>query len=928
MPLRRQSEREDIMLTQRRSSLLRRESKINAEGVEPDEVKVWKSLYFEAMLKLKNEQAKKQTPRDSQQFVDTNWLQGELAIAKSDKEQLEFQVAQLKSELLLLKSQMEDNMDDKKLVEPPVRSRSGSEATHVNPTEDFYDSWLQSEFSDTIPPTDIDSLASPYSINVEDLQRRAIEKLETLSISKAAVIRSYEAFEDTCLDILVNILQWKNHPDLKPQKMVIKLEEDSLSIKYEDLETDGYSIISQSVAFLPYFKKLEDNCLNLLVSVIYWKNQEIRQPLTKTVIMEGDISVILNEKESELYQTILSNMDQQSKEELPSNYNDLQEMAIDIIRQKKPSTETFVQEHCSFNDIIVLILSSILQWKEQVDHKSIKLQISIDQSNTFTVNYFDFPERALDVVRRNRNLKNCVNNAEEICLQVILELFKWKKLDDGSKFSQSVIVDGAKCIALTAREDAFYKMYLDRATRASRSSNQSESSEGGDIGITARRNSSNVDISKIQRQALKALENAERSIKPVHKLNLSLEDQCVEILVTLLQWKDKTDGETLQIKFSLVDNSFSTQYVDCPEDSLLYFSEKILSDTSLPNLEDVCLEAVLEIIRWKNECPDTPLQKTVLINGRNAVLLNEREVQMLRYINENTLSIPKLNLTEIQEMAVDIIRQKKPATDSVTITNCTLESISLNILAAVLQWKDQILNNELQISFVVEKNTMDITYTNLPSPSSIHQTKALNNFVLTLEEICLQLIVQVIEWKEEGLLKRNIIINGESGVILDDTALALYYSINVESPQSNATQSTSDRENHKISIDFSDLQIKAISQLRSKDVSMEPVGQGNLSLEEVCLQVLVNILQWKNVKTKDPFQISIVVEGENTQIIEQPLKKSKRVQPMETSEQVAALEMKLKEQKQKAKQERRALEDLLMKQFQRVRELEDDDQEN
>ncbi|KAJ3323374.1 hypothetical protein HDV06_001894 [Boothiomyces sp. JEL0866] len=844
MPLRRQGDKDDTVLNQRRSSMFRRESKVNTDGGESDEVKVWKSLYFEAMLKLKNEQAKKQSPRDSQQFVDTNWLQGELAIAKSDKEQLEFQVAQLKSELLLLKTQMEDSMDEEKVLEPPARSRSGSETTHVNPTEDFYDAWLQSEFS----PVDLDA-PTPYSIKIEDLQRKAIERLETVSISKAPIIRSYDTFEAACLDLLVNILQWKTHPDLKPQKMIIKLDEDTLSVNYEDLQPEEYKIISQSLAFLPSFKKLEDNCLSMLLSVLYWKNQEIRQPLVKTIVMEGEISIVLNEKESELYQSLLTNISNEKirQELLPPNYSELQEIVIDNIRQKKPSTETVVKEECTFNDIIVNILTSILQWKDQYDHKSIKLRMEIDKSGTFTVDYSDFPERALDVVRRNKNLKEWVNNPEEICLQVILEALKWKKLDYDTPFIQSVIIDGSKCIALSEREDSFYKMYLDRATRSSRSSNQSQASGDTEFDIRSKKSSS-VDILKLQKKALQMLASSERSTASVQKANLQLEDKCLEVLFTLLQWKDRAHGECLQIAFTFANDTISAEYSTCSPNILDDILKNILISTEQTAIEDICLEAILEIIKWNDEYPEMKLQKTVILDGANAIMLNEREMQFLKFINENNLNsnTPAIDLSNMQEMAVDIIRQRKPTKKPLNIANCNIETLGLNILVSLLQWKDQNLQNQLLISICAENGILEITYSDLQSVESFGKIQAIREFVESLEEICLQLILQVVEWKHEnGPFKKNVVIDGSKGLLLDEPALALYRSV---SPDTTSIRIQNDKARKK------------------------PIYN----------------------------------------------------QQLDSNQQVAILEKKLKDQKQKAKEERRALEDLLLKQFQKVRELEDD----
>ncbi|KAJ3274400.1 hypothetical protein HDV01_003004 [Terramyces sp. JEL0728] len=926
MPLRRQSERDDIVLTQRRSSMLKRESKLKTDGGESDEVKVWKSLYFEAMLKLKNEQAKKQTPRDSQQFVDTNWLQGELAIAKSDKEQLELQLGQLKLELFQLKANMEDTMETQKMAEPPVRSRSGSETTHVNPMDDFYDELLQTEFSATLSPSEISTLASTYSLSMEDLQRKAIEKLETITISKAPVNRSYANFEDTCMDLLVNILQWKNHPDLKPQKMSLKLVQDNLQISYEDLEPEEYTLIGRSEAFQPYFKNLEDSCLNILVSVLHWKNLESRQPLVRSIIMEGDISIILSEKETELYQSLMAKIAiEKAKEEfLPTNFSELQEMAIDIIRQRKPSTEMYIKEECSLNSLIINVLVCILQWKDQTD-SALKLRMAIDKTGKFQVNYFDFPDRALDIVKRNRLLRDTVNTPEEICLQVILQLLEWKPQDAEGSFVQSVIIDGSKCICLTEKEDAFYKMYLDRARRPS---NQSQISDQSQIGFP-NTNRISVDIPSLQSKALGLLATAEKSTRMLNKKGLSTEDLCLEVLVNLLQWKDQIQDGCLQIKISIEADTIMIEYARLSENSLQMLLNSVLLEKSFATIEDVCLESVLEVINWKNENPNSPLKKSILLDRNNGILLGERESLLFSYILENSFDSAKdvqLDLSDLQESAVDIIRQRNPTKDAVQISNCTLENICLNILVNVLQWKDKVVSGQLQITIAIEDQTMYVDYTDLSSSQSVDAVECIKDSVETLEEICLQLILEVINWKNTLVsFRKDVITDGTKGLILDEKASLLYQSIITEQLSSQSSTYYT-QKNHKLSINFEEVQHRAIEQIRARERSKESLEKENLALEDVCLQVLVSILQWKNIDSQDPFQISIKVEGENTRILKDRPRKVTS-EPVAVSEQVALLEKKLLAQKQKAKIERRALEDLLMKQFQKVRELEESDDE-
>lgn len=82
---------DESIISQRRSSLMSgRSSSYSTRSIEDaftvealmEEVKVWKNLYFETMLKLKNEQNRIEL--DSQDYVSSCWLQAEVGIKNVD----------------------------------------------------------------------------------------------------------------------------------------------------------------------------------------------------------------------------------------------------------------------------------------------------------------------------------------------------------------------------------------------------------------------------------------------------------------------------------------------------------------------------------------------------------------------------------------------------------------------------------------------------------------------------------------------------------------------------------------------------------------------------------------------------------------------------------------------------------------------------
>ncbi|KAJ3274399.1 hypothetical protein HDV01_003003 [Terramyces sp. JEL0728] len=523
-----------------------------------------------------------------------------------------------------------------------------------------------------------------------------------------------------------------------------------------------------------------------------------------------------------------------------------------------------------------------------------------------------------------------------------------------------------------------------------------------------------INYEKIQVEAMKALSSKSCSTTDVLGENCSLEYLCYLLLVNVLQWRLNPTSEPIKMSFVISDDSATL----INDDTI--FTRNIAEITpAVPTTADsqeylvsAWLQASLAISNHATKESETQVEQSILMNSwlqATSAIENARFSEIEQQYNQEHLVLAynqaesaivnaydfnedgddlidiAIDFEELKQKAYNSLNQKPASQDSIVATY-PLESICYEVLVGILQWKYQETETPLKMSILLNgdksfvdtnSETRDIAYSAKGSSDQesvtaawTQATSAISSYNLHKAQVQEQQQYLINSWLQATAGVNNFEFAVEKSKHEQEYLTFSYFQ--AQSAINNAKEMNNEEELMNISVDYQQIREKALYILRQQEASLENTIKQD-SLENICLEVLVQILQWKYQPSPAPLKLSLLIDGVTGRFIgdsepEQPhvdqlyltqawamaeigilkaelLEKSNVINekvaviqdthraapeiksgpvPTPQVEQPVALEKKLKDLGQKAKAERktrRALVDLLIS---RVRELEDD----
>ncbi|KAJ3261137.1 hypothetical protein HK103_006446 [Boothiomyces macroporosus] len=530
-----------------------------------------------------------------------------------------------------------------------------------------------------------------------------------------------------------------------------------------------------------------------------------------------------------------------------------------------------------------------------------------------------------------------------------------------------------------------------------------------------------IDYEKIQNQALETL-RSKSPINDVHGEELTFEYACYNILVHLLQWKFNPTTEPF--KMSLVVSEGSTYTLDkeiFARDNVKA-SDSVISTTEVFDsqnyLVSAWLQASLVIAQGSLATVSQELRQSEILSSWQqassmikqaefttseqqhhqeylVLAYNQAEAAIVNaydYNNEDEMIDISIDYQELKEKAVTALKQKAASKERVAGSN-TLENICYEVLVGILQWRYQELENPLKMTIVLNGDESMVVDSPLEIDGEIssevstnvgldqeyllfawlHASIGISNAQLNDALIEKQQEVLVNSWLQASIGVQNYEFACERIRYEQEYIAFSYNQAEAGINNSNELEGEEDIEEDllAINIDYETIRGKALQELRNKQSFLLKSISKQDSLENICLELLVQVLQWKFSPSPSPLRMNLTIDGkmgtlengipeaaqkvesdnfdqlylsqswmmaeigilkaEQLQVVEEkpitPVAREITPQPSVPQlvpEKHIVLEKKLKDLSQKAKAERktrRALVDLLIS---RVRELEDD----
>ncbi|KAJ3323375.1 hypothetical protein HDV06_001895 [Boothiomyces sp. JEL0866] len=882
---------DESIISQRRSSLMSgRSSSYSTRSIEDaftvealmEEVKVWKNLYFETMLKLKNEQNRLEL--DSQDYVTSCWLQAEVGIKNVDNAVNTFDDQQnmicswlqaeigisnaLKAALEgieIVKSAVSEQsiIEKQREVQPVARTRSDSSITVFNDTDECFQhdlntTWYQA--SHAIQQKELVDHSAKY--NQEYLVSSWLQG--TVGISNANYNETAKKLNQKDLE-LTWIQSCISIESFKSSELSTKVRQQDISNAW--LQASNGIICSESDK-----------------DYIYSKNQEIKADWIQA-------SAAIQAAES---------------------------LSLEIKVQQQYMISTWIQASSAIQN------AEFAAQRQQYDQEYIMQAYNLAESGIknaeqdddtlfMSIDYQRIQEKALESLQSNDALSKVQGEElsfEYACYQTLVNLLHWKFNPTAEPLVVSLVISKESVLAFNKEVD----------TREI----------SGDVLPSQEminKDSQDYLIAAWLQASLAISSEAERTLQQNHNqsemMNAWLQASSLIKQAEFAQIEQQYSQEYLVLSYNQAETAIVNAYDYNNEDETLDLSidfqelkakavqnlkQKIASRDRVftsNSLENICYEVLVGILQWKYQEDETPLKMTILLDGSESTLLDpQMDIEDSREIN---MALNKTQV-EAQEYLVSTWLQASLGIRNVELNATLIERQQEYLVGSWLQASAGIISNEY-----AEKT---------------------------------------VQYQQEYL-----------ALCYNQAGLGI----------TNSQEWNTEEELHHIKIDFETVREKALDLLRQKQSTSLDGAEKQDSLENVCLEILVQVLQWKFNPSPSTLKMTMIIDGQNatlgefSEVIEEVADYSldqmylaqswmmaeiailkaeqmentepsiptareivREVPVIQTTQPIAVegnsivLEKKLKDLSQKAKAERRtrrALVDLLIS---RVRELEDD----